>query len=106
MAIAHAQAFEQDEIDVEFGFVLEGNTSKARGGQLQLRELPAEESVAACVRIGLPEHAHLVTGKIGSFVEANGYELAGPSRELFLQPPQPDRMEEAVVEMQFPIRKG
>jgi DNA-binding transcriptional MerR regulator len=105
MAVAHAQAFEQDEIDVEFGFVLEGSTSTKHAGQLQLRELPAEESVAACVRIGLPEHAHLVTGKIGSFVEANGYELAGPSRELFLQPPQPDRMEESVVEMQFPIKK-
>jgi DNA-binding transcriptional MerR regulator len=105
MAIAHAQAFEQDEIDVEFGFVLEGSKPKESVGPLQLRELPNEESVAACVRIGLPEHAHLVTGKIGSFVEANGYELAGPSRELFLQPPQPDRMEEAVVEMQFPIKK-
>ena len=105
MAVAHAQAFENDEIDVEFGFVLEGKPPKPHAGKLQLRELPAEESVAACVRIGLPEHAHLVTGKIGSFVEANGYDLAGPSRELFLQPPQPDRMEEAVVEMQFPIRK-
>ena len=108
MAVAHAQAFEHDEIDVEFGFVLAGGAVQRPKGtetSLKLRELPAEESVAACVRIGLPEHAHLVTGKIGSFVEANGYELAGPSRELFLQPPQPDRMEEAVVEMQFPIKK-
>jgi len=30
--------------------------------------------------------------------------LAGPSREVFLQPPDLERMHEAVVEMQFPIR--
>jgi effector-binding domain-containing protein len=59
-----------------------------------------------CVRIGLPENAHLITAKIGQFVEVNGYQLAGPSREFFLQRPRLDRMEEAVVEMQFPIRKA
>jgi effector-binding domain-containing protein len=53
----------------------------------------------------LPEHAHLITGKIGTFVEANGYRLAGPSREVFLQPPRLDRMAECVVEMQFPIER-
>jgi effector-binding domain-containing protein len=57
------------------------------------------------VRVGLPERAHLITGKIGLFMEANGYALAGPSREVFLQPPRVDRMEEAVVEMQFPLAK-
>ncbi len=55
---------------------------------------------------GLPEDAHLVTAKIGRFVEASGDTLAGPSREVFLQPPNLDRMHEAVVEMQFPIQPG
>lgn len=109
LAVAHAQSFELDEIDVEFGFVLDGDAAEVRaapGDPLQVRELPAEESMAVCVRVGLPENAHLVTGKIGRFVEANGYALAGPSREMFLQRPQSDRMEEAVVEMQFPIKRA
>jgi effector-binding domain-containing protein len=55
------------------------------------------------VRVGPPEQAHLITAKIGQFVEAQGCSLAGPSREVFLQPPRVDRMEDAVVEMQFPI---
>jgi effector-binding domain-containing protein len=70
---------------------------------LSVRELPAVERMATCVRIGLPERAHLITGKIGVFLEANGYGLGGPSREVFLQPPRADRMEESVVEMQFPV---
>lgn len=106
-AIAHAQEFEVDRIDVEVGFVLQGDLQAevrlANGEPLGVRELPAVERMATCVRIGLPERAHLITGKIGVFLEANGYGLAGPSREVFLQPPRLDRMEESVVEMQFPV---
>jgi DNA-binding transcriptional MerR regulator len=110
-AIAHAHEFEVDRIDVEVGFVLQGAAPQspmclASGEPLSVRELPAVERMATCVRIGLPERAHLITGRIGVFLEANGYGLAGPSREVFLQPPRPDRMEESVVEMQFPIARA
>jgi DNA-binding transcriptional MerR regulator len=108
-ALAHAQEFELDLIDVEVGFIVEGTLPDglrlASGEPLSVRELPAVERMATCVRIGPPERAHLITAKIGVFLEANGYTLAGPSREVFLQPPRPDRMEESVVEMQFPIAK-
>ena len=106
-AIAHAPEFEVDRIDIEVGFVLQADLQSevrlASGEPLSVRELPAVERMAACVRIGLPERAHLITGKIGVFLEANGYGLAGPSREVFLQPPRLDHMEESVVEMQFPV---
>jgi DNA-binding transcriptional MerR regulator len=109
MAIAHAPEFEPDRLDVEIGYIVlspSGVVTDGNGTQLSLRELPATERLATCVRIGLPEQAHLITGKIGTFVEANGYRLAGPSRELFLQPPRLGRMAESVVEMQFPIERN
>jgi DNA-binding transcriptional MerR regulator/effector-binding domain-containing protein len=110
IAIAHAPEFEPDRLDVEIGYVVRSKTNpsvkQSSGIELQLRELPATERMATCVRIGPPEQAHLITEKIGAFVEANGYRLAGPSRELFLQPPRLDRMAESVVEMQFPIEKN
>jgi effector-binding domain-containing protein len=59
--------------------------------------------MAVCVRIGTPEHAHMATAKVGQFVEENGYVLSGPSREVFLQTPHPERMETAVIEMQYPV---
>jgi DNA-binding transcriptional MerR regulator len=106
-ALAHSPEFEPDHIDLELGFVLNGplehGIELADGRKLTVRELPAVERMATCVRIGLPEHAHLITAKIGQHVEQSGYQLAGPSREVFLQPPRPDRMHEAVVEMQYPI---
>jgi hypothetical protein len=108
IAIAHSPQFEQDEIDVEFGCVLKDELELKggirAGSVVKLRELEGVERMAVCVRVGLPEDAHLVTAKIGRFLEASGDMLAGPSREVFLQPPDLDRMHEAVVEMQFPIR--
>jgi DNA-binding transcriptional MerR regulator len=108
LAIAHSPEFEPDRLDAEIGCIVRKRVADLvteNGLQMKVRELPATERLATCVRIGLPEHAHLITGKIGAFVEANGYRLAGPSRELFLQPPRLDRMAESVVEMQFPIER-
>jgi len=107
VVVAHAVQFESDELDVEFGYAVEPFDVAAppKGSSLALRELPAVARMAVCVRVGLPEDAHLVTAKIGRFVEANGDELDGPSREVFLQAPDPARMHESVVEMQFPVRR-
>jgi len=109
IAIAHSPEFEPDRIDVEIGYTLNGDPPAGipavAGRTMKVRELPAVPSMATCVRVGLPEQAHLVTGKVGEFVEANGYSLAGPGREVFLQPPRLDRMQDSVVEMQFPVAR-
>jgi DNA-binding transcriptional MerR regulator len=110
IAIAHSPEFELDTIDVEFGYILDGDLDTtialANGAIMRVRELASVERLAVCVRVGLPEDAHLITAKIGQFVETNGYALAGPSREVFLQPPRLERMEDSVVEMQFPIERA
>lgn len=113
IGIVHSPEFEPDQIDVELGYILNrdhrlnpgsGESGlTAAGLEMCVRELPGVARMAVCVRIGLPEQAHLVTAKIGQFVENNRYVLAGPGREVFLQTPHPDRMEESVVEMQYPI---
>jgi DNA-binding transcriptional MerR regulator len=105
LAIAHSVQFEQDEIDVEFGFALDGIELVAAPSRHSLtrRTLERVERMAVCVRVGLPEDAHLVTAKIGRYLAASGDALAGPSREVFLKLPDPERMHESVVEMQFAI---
>lgn len=105
MGVAHSPYFETDAIDVEFGFVLPGDSElePAAGSPLTRRTLEAVPRMAVCVRVGLPEDAHLFTAKVGRYLEASGDSLAGPSRELFLKPPNPERMHESVVEMQFSV---
>ena len=107
-AIAHSEDFETDDIDVEFGMTL-GAGEEPRvpaGSPLGLTIMPAAERMATCVRVGPPEDAHLVTAKIGRFIEMNEDSLAGPSREVFLRPPRLDRLHEALVEMQFPLARS
>jgi DNA-binding transcriptional MerR regulator len=107
IGIAHSPQFEQDDIDVEFVFVIDGlRCSDGHGHPLTRRILEGVERMAICVRVGLPEDAHLVTAKIGRYLAANGESMAGPGRELFLKPPNPERMQESVVEMQFAIEPG
>lgn len=108
VAVAHSLQFENDEIDVEFGYAVDGLELRPpnKGSDLQLSDLPAVQRMAVCVRMGLPEDAHLVTAKIGRFIAANGDTFDGPSREVFLQPPDPQRMHESVIEMQFPLRRA
>jgi effector-binding domain-containing protein len=64
------------------------------------------ERLAACVRIGPPQDAHLTTARIGQFIESSGYRISGPNREVFLRRPSPDRMQDSAVEMQFPVAKA
>jgi DNA-binding transcriptional MerR regulator len=105
LGVAHSPYFEADDIDVEFGYVLPANSDlePGSGSTLKRRTLEAVPRMAVCVRIGLPEDAHLVTAKIGQFLASSGEALAGPSREVFLKPPIPERMHESVVEMQFSV---
>lgn len=107
VAIAHAPEFEPDSIDVEFGFFLERRVrdpvALADGRILAVRELEPAAHLATCVRVGPPQAAHLTSGRIGQFIEANGYRICGPNREVFLQRPRPGEMDKAVVEMQFPV---
>ena len=62
--------------------------------------------MAVCVRAGPPDEAHLVTARVGAFLEQSGEALSGASREAFLNLPDPGRMQDSVVEMQFPLHAG
>ena len=104
VVIAHAPEFEADAIDVEVGFILAGDGTDAvlSAAVLQPSTLPAVERMVTAVRVGPPEEAHKVTGLIGLYLERNGLQMDGPSRELFLQPFNPADPRSAIVEMQFP----
>jgi DNA-binding transcriptional MerR regulator len=107
VVVAHS-AFEHEHLDLEIGFTLHREVSKriaVPGGlTLATAELPALPKLAAVVRRGPNYESHLAFGALGLWMEANGYTIAGPSREVFLELPfrRPDQ-EDSVVEIQFPV---
>lgn len=100
---------EDDKLDLEIGFSLTRpsnvNVLIAGGTMLLASELPAVAAMATIVRPGTNAASHSSFGAIGTWIEANQYEIAGPCREVFLEPiTGPAGFEGALVEIQFPVR--
>jgi DNA-binding transcriptional MerR regulator len=104
--VAHSD-FDDEDLDLEIGFSLTRAINKRvalpGGAELTLGELPAVETMASVVRSGPIHQAHIGFGALGLWMAANRYRLAGPSREVFLEPP---RQESVVMEIQFPVTKA
>jgi DNA-binding transcriptional MerR regulator len=108
MVVVAYSDFEDEDLDLEIGFSLTEKTAKRvvlpDAAELTMTELPAVESLATVVRSGPNYQSHLGFGALGLWMEANRCRIAGPSREVFLEPPfQRPEQEDAVVEIQFPV---
>ena len=100
---------DDEKLDLEIGFSLNrpSNAGVRLTGDYLLRasELPAVETMATLVRAGTNMESHTSFGAVGTWIEVNNYQIAGPCREVFLEPiTGPPGFEGALVEIQFPIR--
>jgi DNA-binding transcriptional MerR regulator len=107
VVVAHSD-YDDENLDLEIGYTLNDRADAAvrlaAGVELTPSELPGVETMATLVRSGPGDQSHLGFGALGLWLDANGYEIAGPSRERFLELPfrQPDPRH-AVIEIQFPV---
>ncbi len=108
VVVAHCD-FDDENLDLEIGVTLNRAVNKPvrlpSGAQLALTELPASDTLATLVRTGPLYQSHLAFGKLGVWMEANSYEIAGPCREIFLDMPFQIPGDPA-VEIQFPVTKA
>jgi DNA-binding transcriptional MerR regulator/effector-binding domain-containing protein len=100
---------DDEKLDLEIGFSLTrpSNAAVRLTGDYLLRasELPAVETMATLVRPGTNMESHTSFGAVGSWIEANNYQIAGPCREVFLESiTGPPGFEGALVEIQFPVK--
>jgi DNA-binding transcriptional MerR regulator len=106
-AIVHSDIYEQEDIDLEMGFLL--NTNKdysytlSDGRTLEVQELPAVDTMLTVTRVGLSETGHGSYSALGDWVAANGYQFDGLVREVFIKPPLPGHEHETVTEIQYPV---
>ena len=102
---------EDETLDLEIGFSLTRPSNASvrlpGNGLLVASELPAVPAMATIVRPGTNAASHSSFAAIGTWIEANEYEVAGPCREVFLEPiTEPPGFEGALVEIQFPVRRA
>jgi DNA-binding transcriptional MerR regulator len=108
-AILHSDAFDMENMDIELGYLLTDDIGEATleygGFQLAVRDVPAVEMMATIVVQGMDNAGHMAYGALGAWIEAHNYEFAGPTREIFLEFAPPGKEEDAVTEIQFPVRR-
>ncbi len=102
------ESFETENIDVEMGFMFDEEALEpvtlSDGQVMTVRALPAVENMATMIHIGTAHHESYY-GTLGIWIEQNRYQLTGPGREVFIEPLQPARLEEAVIEIQLPVTR-
>lgn len=105
--ICHDDEMVEHNMDLEMGCLVEARShaSVPLYGNLQLsfRELPAAATMATFVVKGPLETIHAGYAEIGTWIEANGYQLAGTPREIMLQAPQATDGSDLITEIQFPV---
>lgn len=103
-AIWHDEDYKTNEIDGEAVVYLEQPIPEE--GHVKVYELPAA-TMASVVHKGAYQNFNQAYEAIGRWIEASGYKVVGPNREIYLYCTQPVRQDDDsyVTEIQFPIAK-
>ena len=73
--------------------------------RVRVHELPAVECMACTVHRGEPRRLAEAHGALMDWIERNGYRIAGPNREVYLQSPVvAPQVTGHVTELQFPVQ--
>ncbi|WP_406659742.1 heme-binding protein [Methanolobus sp. ZRKC3] len=100
--ICHDEEYKEDDADIEVVFPVSGNIS-IDDPSINLKTLPAVKVVSAIYK-GPYQEVDIAFTKLFEYMGKNGMELAGPSRELFLNDPDEVPEDELLSEVQLPIK--
>ncbi len=105
LAIYFDEAYTPHDADVAAAVPVAATALLPADDRVIISELPGGEMVSV-VRTGPWDDFRPAYQAIMTWVEANGYEIDGPNREIHLQGPRSGvPPEEFQIEIQFPIKK-
>jgi DNA-binding transcriptional MerR regulator len=107
--VVYTYGFTLRNNDVEVGYLLnkpvEDPIVLSEEYVLRMRELPPVQTMATAVQIGGPDLVFVALGRIGQWIESNGYRMAGPYREIGVELPSSGTFDEMIVEVQMPVER-
>lgn len=107
--VFHSEGFETEAIDVEMGYLLTQPFFErfplADGSEMTTRTVPAVDTMATLARVGIYHDVVGHYGALGTWIERHGYQMVGAGWEIFLQPYEPGKEDEAVIEIQISVKK-
>jgi DNA-binding transcriptional MerR regulator len=103
MGIYYDEEFREEAVDVETAVPV--GESVPTGERVKSRELPAVEEMACIVHEGTFDTLAGTYGQLMAWIEANGYRMAGPIREVYMQWAGADDATN-ITEIQLPVAKA
>jgi effector-binding domain-containing protein len=104
MMLCHDAEYKEHDVDIEIAVPL--NKKIAGSDRVKVYELPGIEQAACTIHKGSYDNFSEAYGAIMSWCEANGYEVAGPDREIYFTNPGDNKdPSKNVTEIQFPVKK-
>lgn len=107
-AIFHDKEFKSTHLDVEIAIpvapAVKSQVALEGGRQLIAHTLPRVEFAASCIHVGDYDALPQTYEALGKWIEANGYQISGPAREIYLREPEAEGG--AMTEIQFPVAKA
>ncbi len=103
LSIYYDREYVEHDIDVETAALIEKPPATVREtASVKLRQLDGVEQLASTLHSGPLDNILEAYAAIGKWIQANGYRIVGPCRELYLQLPQSDR---PITEIQYPVEQ-
>lgn len=107
MAIYHDSEYKEKDPDVEAAVPVAGNVTGSE--KVKIQNLPEVEQMASVIHRGPYENIHLAYQALMSWVESNGYQIAGPDREIYIKGPGQilkGNPKDYITEIQMPVKKA
>jgi effector-binding domain-containing protein len=117
LTIYYDTEYKESDVDLEVCEPVSGSPQSQ--GRVTVRELPGVETMACVLHQGNFETIGQTYTALLTWIEANGYHIAGPNREVYLRAYAAsgssveypadyltDTPDERLTEIQFPVEKG
>ena len=103
LSIYYNHEYTEQDIDVETAaFIEKPPTTVHETERVKLRQLEGVERMACILHSGPLDNILETYAALGKWIQANGYRMAGPCREIYLQPPASAK---PLTEIQYPVEK-
>jgi effector-binding domain-containing protein len=104
-AMYYDEGYKEKDIDVESAVPLAGPAPSS--DRVKVRELPGVEHAACLTMEGSYEGLSEAYARLLGWIEANGYRIVAPNREIYIKGPGPEyEPPEYLTELQFPVAKA
>ena len=104
-AICYDEEYRERDVDVEAAVPI--GSLLPEGERVKVCEVPGVEEMACLVHQGPYESVGEAYTHLISWIQANGYRICGPSREVYLKGPETGcDPAEYVTEVQFPVERA